>query len=176
MNDSGNFNKQSGGSQGNQDKKKSQYTERKPYMDNAKQGYNQSRNNNNGGSGNNRYGANGGNFNRQNRNQDQRNQQKRPMVQVFDLSKYNNMKVQIKFSGGRSVRGILKGYDQLQNLVLDEAVESFNDFESLNAIVSADISLVNKDRYIGLMVCRGPSVIAISPLDGSEEIANPFLN
>lgn len=34
----------------------------------------------------------------------------------------------------------------------------------------------DKTRELGLMVCRGPSVFLISPLEGSEEIANPFLN
>ena len=33
----------------------------------------------------------------------------------------------------------------------------------------------NETRQLGLIVCRGPAVILISPVDGSEEIANPFL-
>lgn len=31
--------------------------------------------------------------------------------------------IRVKFQGGREVVGVLKGYDQLQNLVLDEVRE-----------------------------------------------------
>tara|TARA_R110002050_G_scaffold239753_1_gene375910 strand:- start:233 stop:379 length:147 start_codon:yes stop_codon:yes gene_type:complete len=30
-------------------------------------------------------------------------------------------------------------------------------------------------RDLGLVVCRGTSVMAIAPSDGAQEIANPFL-
>ncbi|KAF7324353.1 U6 snRNA-associated Sm-like protein LSm7 [Mycena sanguinolenta] len=40
-----------------------------------------------------------------------------------DLSKYVNERIRVKFTGGREVNGILKGYDQLLNLVLDEVEE-----------------------------------------------------
>ncbi|KAJ2088696.1 hypothetical protein GGI16_006311 [Coemansia sp. S142-1] len=30
-------------------------------------------------------------------------------------------------------------------------------------------------RHIGLVVLRGPSIILVSPTDGSEEIENPFV-
>lgn len=60
---------------------------------------------------------------------------------ILDLSKYVNERIRVKFTGGRegalsfqivvkleaihdfSVTGILKGYDQLLNLVLDEVEE-----------------------------------------------------
>jgi U6 snRNA-associated Sm-like protein LSm7 len=32
----------------------------------------------------------------------------------------------------------------------------------------------NETRTLGLVVCRGTSVVLISPQDGMEEIANPF--
>jgi U6 snRNA-associated Sm-like protein LSm7 len=59
---------------------------------------------------------------------------------ILDLSKYVNERIRVKFTGGRegtfpsipvtthaqpilAVTGILKGYDQLLNLVLDEVEE-----------------------------------------------------
>lgn len=35
--------------------------------------------------------------------------------------------------------------------------------------------LSGKERKLGLMVCRGTSVMTISPLDGVMQIDNPFL-
>ena len=42
---------------------------------------------------------------------------------VVDLSKYIDLKVRVKFQGGREVEGLLKGFDKLDNLVLDDAIE-----------------------------------------------------
>ena len=42
---------------------------------------------------------------------------------ILDLSKYLDKAIKVKFSGGRESTGILKGYDQLVNLVLDNTVE-----------------------------------------------------
>ncbi|XP_054811573.1 sm-like protein LSM7 isoform X2 [Prosopis cineraria] len=42
---------------------------------------------------------------------------------VLDLAKFVDKGVQVKLTGGRQVTGTLKGYDQLLNLVLDEALE-----------------------------------------------------
>jgi U6 snRNA-associated Sm-like protein LSm7 len=70
----------------------------------------------------------------------------------------------VKFNGGREVSGILKGYDQLMNLVLDDVKETMRD-ESGNETT----------RSLGLIVARGTLLVLISPADGSEEIPNPFL-
>ena len=35
--------------------------------------------------------------------------------------------------------------------------------------------LTNETRNVGLVVCRGTSVMMVSPYDGIEEIENPFL-
>lgn len=59
------------------------------------------------------------------------------------------------------VTGVLKGYDQLLNLVLDEVEE-----ELLEPTIHT--------RTLGLSVLRGPTITIVSPVDGSEEIANPF--
>ncbi|KAJ2892680.1 U6 snRNP-associated protein Lsm7 [Coemansia aciculifera] len=66
------------------------------------------------------------------------------------------------------VTGILKGSDQLLNIVLDDAKETICDSEGSE---SSETRL----RHIGLVVLRGPSIILVSPTDGSEEIENPFI-
>ncbi|KAI0270717.1 hypothetical protein BC834DRAFT_841503 [Gloeopeniophorella convolvens] len=81
---------------------------------------------------------------------------------ILDLAKYANSRIRVKFTGGREVTGILKGYDQLLNLVLDEVTEEVHDPEP-------------RIRALGLAVLRGPTITLLSPVDGLEEIANPFL-
>ncbi|KAG9305442.1 hypothetical protein G9A89_021160 [Geosiphon pyriformis] len=86
---------------------------------------------------------------------------------ILDLAKYMDKKIRVKFNGGREVTGSLKGFDPLLNLVLDDTEEQLRDLE--------DNRLTNELRNLGLIVCRGPAVILISPVDGTEEIANPFV-
>lgn len=64
--------------------------------------------------------------------------------------------------------GILKGYDQLLNLVLDETEESMRDPED-------SLALSGEKRKLGLIVCRGIAVMLVSPMDGTEPIENPFV-
>uniref|UniRef100_A0ACD5UV35 Uncharacterized protein n=3 Tax=Avena sativa TaxID=4498 RepID=A0ACD5UV35_AVESA len=87
---------------------------------------------------------------------------------ALDLAKFVDKGVQVKLTGGRQVTGTLKGYDQLLNLVLDEAVESERDQDD-------PLKLSTKTRQLGLIVCRGTAVMLVSPTDGTDEIANPFL-
>ncbi|CCC68795.1 hypothetical protein NCAS_0B07110 [Naumovozyma castellii] len=68
--------------------------------------------------------------------------------------------------GGKLVSGTLKGYDQLMNLVLDDTIEYLKDAD-------ADIAtstVKDKTRELGFTVIRGPMLISLSPLDGSEVI------
>lgn len=58
-----------------------------------------------------------------------------------------------------TVIGTLRGYDQLVNLVLDNARETN----------------IKTERQLGTTVCRGTAVVMVCPEDGLEEIANPFL-
>ena len=37
-----------------------------------------------------------------------------------------------------------------------------------------DGSVLDQTRSLGLVVCRGPTIVLISPTDGVEEIENPF--
>ncbi|KAH7544779.1 hypothetical protein FEM48_Zijuj01G0022400 [Ziziphus jujuba var. spinosa] len=102
---------------------------------------------------------------------------------VLDLAKFVDKGVQVKLTGGRQVTGTLKGYDQLLNLVLDEAVEFLRDPDD-------PLKTTDQTRRLGLIVwvflvfpfallvyevCRGTAVMLVSPTDGTDEIANPFV-
>ena len=78
---------------------------------------------------------------------------------VLDLGKFIDKGVRVKLSGGREVTGTLKGFDQLLNLVLDECVESLRD-------VNDPLKITDETRNLGLIVCRGTSVMVVSGLDG----------
>ncbi|KAI8957414.1 like-Sm domain-containing protein [Daldinia sp. FL1419] len=82
---------------------------------------------------------------------------------ILDLSKYTDKRITVKFNGGREITGTLKGYDALMNLVLDDVQEVMRDDEGKEAT-----------RSLGLVVARGTLLVVISPVDGSEEIENPF--
>ncbi|KAL8705396.1 MAG: hypothetical protein Q9201_001468 [Fulgogasparrea decipioides] len=82
---------------------------------------------------------------------------------ILDLTKYIDKEITVKFNGGREVVGTLKGYDQLMNLVLDDVRETLRD-DAGNETT----------RPLGLIVARGTLLVLISPLDGSEQIENPF--
>lgn len=86
----------------------------------------------------------------------------------MDLKKYYNQKVVAKFIGGRQVVGILKGYDQLMNLVLEEVVEQLRDEDD-------ESILTENTRELGTVVVRGPQLLMLSPLEGTESISNPFV-
>ena len=123
-----------------------------------------------------------------------------------------------------AVVGVLKGYDQLMNLVLDEAVEYlrgelqpwlrmaawhfwaalfalqrwalrtslcacicpsnllfaysllrvFNPLPVPPADPEDPMRVTDQTRPLGLIVCRGTSVMLVVPTAGTEEIANPF--
>ncbi|GMH37435.1 hypothetical protein BSKO_05308 [Bryopsis sp. KO-2023] len=87
---------------------------------------------------------------------------------AVDLARLVDKPVRVKLAGGREVTGTLRGYDQLMNLVIDETAEYLRDSE--------DHSRITDDtRQLGLVVCRGPSVMLVAPTSGTEEIQqNPF--
>lgn len=86
----------------------------------------------------------------------------------MDLSKYLEKTIRVKFAGGREAAGVLKGYDPLLNLVLDNTVEFLRDPDE-------PYKLAEETRALGLVVCRGTSVVLICPQDGMEAIQNPFV-
>jgi len=52
--------------------------------------------------------------------------------------------------------------------VLDNATEFLRDPDD-------PFKLTEDSRVLGLVVCRGTGVVVISPVDGHEQIANPFI-
>ncbi|CCF73491.1 U6 snRNA-associated Sm-like protein LSm7 [Babesia microti strain RI] len=87
---------------------------------------------------------------------------------VINLNKYLNKYIRVKFNGGREVRGLLKGFDVMSNLVLDEAEEFKCESESF-------YSFDEESRPLGLVVARGTSVALIFSDDGTVPIDNPFI-
>ncbi|MFW6110522.1 MAG: LSM domain-containing protein [Thermoproteota archaeon] len=57
-------------------------------------------------------------------------------------------KVIVRLRGGRSLRGVLKGFDQHLNLVLDETENTTN---------------VENVKKMGLIIVRGDNVVIVSP-------------
>ncbi|KAJ0987034.1 hypothetical protein J5N97_005390 [Dioscorea zingiberensis] len=87
---------------------------------------------------------------------------------VLDLAKFVDKGVQVKLTGGRQVTGTLKGYDQLLNLVLDEANRVSEESDSYG---SCEHRILQNARF----VAGGTAVMLVSPTDGTDEIANPFV-
>ena len=99
---------------------------------------------------------------------DGKDQQRRKKESIVDLTPYLEKHIRVKFSGGREATGVLKGFDPLLNLVLDDTVEYLRDPDD-------PMKLTDDRRPLGLVVCRGTSVVLVCPADGMEQIANPFV-
>jgi len=67
-----------------------------------------------------------------------------------DLKKYMDKNMIIKLNGNRKISGILRGYDQFMNLVIDNTVEEVSPSER---------------NEIGMVVIRGNSVVMMEPLE-----------
>ena len=67
-----------------------------------------------------------------------------------DLAKYLDKRLDITLNCKRKVAGILKGYDQFMNIVLDHSLE---------------ILVGNDTRELGTIVIRGNSIIMWNCLD-----------
>ena len=107
---------------------------------------------------------------------------------ILELTKMIDSSVRVKCLGGRELKGILRGYDELVNLVLDDADEFLRGEKQVNYLFfsmnhshppfSKDPQDPNrttdKSRKLGLVVVRGTQVSLVSPEEGMEEIANPF--
>uniref|UniRef100_A0AC35UBP4 Sm domain-containing protein n=1 Tax=Rhabditophanes sp. KR3021 TaxID=114890 RepID=A0AC35UBP4_9BILA len=101
------------------------------------------------------------------KNSDEPNRKKKETI--MDLSRYIDQKVRIKFQGGREAVGVLKGYDPLLNMVLDNCVEYLRDTDGSD-------NGIQKTRNLGIIIARGPSITILGPDDGVMEIANPFVD
>ena len=56
---------------------------------------------------------------------------KKRKVQGPDLKKYMGKRLDLKLNAGRVVSGVLRGFDQFMNLVLDETLEHVSRIEEL---------------------------------------------
>ncbi|GBG74497.1 hypothetical protein CBR_g18907 [Chara braunii] len=66
-----------------------------------------------------------------------------------DLKKYMDKKLNIKLNANRTVVGVLRGFDQFMNLVVDSTIEVVG----------------NERNEIGMVVIRGNSVVMIEALE-----------
>ena len=67
-----------------------------------------------------------------------------------DLKRYMDKRLRIKLNANRRVTGVLRGFDQFMNIVLDETIEEVSAAES---------------NAIGMVVIRGNSVVQFEALD-----------
>ncbi|KAJ4445797.1 Sm-like protein lsm7 [Periplaneta americana] len=79
---------------------------------------------------------------------DQKEERKRK-ESILDLSKYLEKNIRVKFAGDNTTE-VLRDPDDPYKLTEDT-------------------------RMLGLVVCRGTSVVLICPVDGMESIPNPFV-
>ncbi|KAL0221324.1 hypothetical protein RCL1_001178 [Eukaryota sp. TZLM3-RCL] len=77
---------------------------------------------------------------------------------IIDMSKFINRPVHIRLSGGRTVTGIVKGYDALLNTVLDNMIELLHDPENPSI-------LSGESRSLGIGVVKGATIASIFPTD-----------
>lgn len=67
-----------------------------------------------------------------------------------DLRKFMDLRVDLRMNGDRRIAGIMKGYDQYMNIVLDEAIEITQ--------TKKDAAKKDQNRSLGMIVIRGASV------------------
>ena len=85
---------------------------------------------------------------------------------ILDLNPHMGKKVRVRFQGGREVVGVLKGFDPMVNVVLEDTVEYLRSDDPYKAS--------GKTRVLGRVVCRGNNVTMCAPEEGYESIENPF--
>lgn len=79
--------------------------------------------------------------------------EKRRKESILDLSKYLEKSIRVKFAGGREAAGILKGYDPLLNLVLDNTTEYLRG-ENLSLVFIRTIFYALSMFYVNLVAVR----------------------
>ena len=76
-----------------------------------------------------------------------------------DLRKFMDLRVDLRINADRRIAGIMKGYDQYMNIVLDEAIE----IAKPGANQAKAVEVTNRD--LGMIVIRGASVQLWENLD-----------
>lgn len=110
--------------------------------------------------------------NNQNQRRNQNRQQKKNTYApkrgpIIDLEPVLNKKVYVKVSGGREIEGILSGYDQLMNLVIEDAIVKTPSYISY--------SKEDEETKLDKIVIIGRLLVSLEPMDGYEVIDNPNL-
>jgi small nuclear ribonucleoprotein (snRNP)-like protein len=77
---------------------------------------------------------------------------------IYDFANYLNKEVTVFLNGGREIKGILKSYDNIANLVLDNVMEKLSN---------------GKYRELGLVFVRGSNFLSFIP-GNIQKINNPF--
>ncbi|KCV68597.1 small nuclear ribonucleoprotein G [Fonticula alba] len=72
-----------------------------------------------------------------------------------ELRRFMDKRVILKMNAGRSIRGVVRGYDEFMNIVLDGAVDDS----------PVNVSGGRAGEFLGQVVIRGNSIIAIEALD-----------
>uniref|UniRef100_A0A4W6FL26 LSM7 homolog, U6 small nuclear RNA and mRNA degradation associated n=1 Tax=Lates calcarifer TaxID=8187 RepID=A0A4W6FL26_LATCA len=85
--------------------------------------------------------------------------EKKKKESIFDLSKYIDKPIRVKFQGGREGRYFNSSVFM---------IFAYPDPDD-------QLKLTEDTRQLGLVVCRGTSVVLICPQDGMEAIPNPFI-
>ncbi|KAH3763403.1 small nuclear ribonucleoprotein g [Pelomyxa schiedti] len=67
-----------------------------------------------------------------------------------DLRKLMDKKITVKLNANRRVTGILRGFDQFMNIVLEDTVEEVSHTER---------------NEIGMVVIRGNSIVIMEPIE-----------
>eukprot|EP00727_Mastigamoeba_balamuthi_P002252 m51a1_g12023 putative small nuclear ribonucleoprotein g (89) ;mRNA; r:240-506 len=78
-----------------------------------------------------------------------------------DLRKLMDKKMTVKLNGNRRVTGVLRGYDQFMNIVVDEAVDDTLPPAAAGAAQPARPT----QQPLGMVVIRGNSIVMLEPLE-----------
>lgn len=106
----------------------------------------------------------------QNQNQNQKRQQKKNSFApkrgpIIDLEPLLNTQVSVRLISGRDVTGTMAGYDQLLNIVIEDA--------TVKSPGSVTISGEEETTTLKKIVIIGRMILAFQPMSGYELIENP---
>ncbi|NXS73724.1 LSM7 protein, partial [Pandion haliaetus] len=95
--------------------------------------------------------------------------EKKKKESILDLSKYIDKTIRVKFQGGREGKPPVGPGPGMRHMPLQ--LEAYFPF----LYPDDQYKLTEDTRQLGLVVCRGTSVVLICPQDGMEAIPNPFI-
>lgn len=86
---------------------------------------------------------------------------------IIKLQPYLDQAIMVNFVGGRVIEGTLKGFDHLNNLVINDAIEHIRG-KNLQLIEKIDpkdsYGTTGKKRDLGLLMVKGTSVSDLANL------------